>query len=198
MPDINLDPDVNLEDRARDDALHDLGGLENDEVDFDADTERQPANLDALDVNTTVGPSEHVIAGDEPYDALDAEDVGTAWLRRATQSDPAEMEEPNESLEGMHEVSAGDPSMFGADHEDGFGSDQVGEAFAPHAGTRDDDVAAELPVGTQDAAGNVELHAPINPPDAFGAPPTGALSPTDEEIARRHAAHAADERHSKR
>jgi hypothetical protein len=197
LHDINLDPDVNLTDRARDDALHDMGGLEGDEIDFDADTQRQPENLDLLDVNTTAGPLEHVVEADEQYDAMDAEDVGTAWLRRATETEAAELEEPGESLEGTHDI-IDDVTLFDTGREDGFGSDQEGETLAPNAGTREDDVAAELPVGTQDAAGNVELHAPINPPDAFNAPPTGALSPTDEEIARRHAALEADERQSRR
>ena len=196
--DINLDPDVNLAARAHDDALHDMGGLDEDDIDFDADTQRQPSSVDELDVTPTAGMLEHVVAGDEQYDALDAEDVGTAWLRRATQSEPAEFGEPNEALEGTHEVIEGDSALFGGEREDGFGSDQEGEALAPNAGTRVDDVAAELPVGTQDAAGNVELHAPLNPPDGFDAPPTGALSPTNEEIARRHAALEGDTRHSKR
>ncbi len=198
LPDINLDPDVNLGDRARDDALHDMGGLDDDEIDFDADTVRQPENIGDLDVTPTAGPLEHMIQGDEQYDAMDAEDVGTAWLRRATQSEPAELTEPNESLEGTHAVIDGDSALFGGDREDGFGSDQEGDALAPNAGTREDDIAAELPVGTQDAAGNVELNAPLNPPDGLNAPPTGALSPTNEEIARRHAALEADQRHSKR
>lgn len=198
LPDINLDPDVNLADRARDDALHDMGGLDGDDVDLDADTQRQPEQIDALDVTPTAAPLEHLTAGDEQYDAMDAEDVGTAWLRRATQSEPSEFAEPGDSFEGTHTVVDGDSALFGGDRESGFGSDQEGEAFAPNAGTHEDDVAAELPVGTQDAAGNVELHAPLNPPDGLDAPPTGALSPTNEEIARRHATLEADQRRSKR
>jgi len=198
LPDINLDPDVNLADRARDDALHDMGGLDDNGVDFDADTQRQPASIDDLDVTPTVGPLEHMVQGDEQYDAMDAEDVGTAWLRRATQSEPAEVVEPSDSLEGTMQVIDGDSALFDSDREDGFGSDQEGETLASNAGTHEDDVAAELPVGTQDAAGNVELHAPVNPPDGLDAPPTGALSTTIEEITRRHAALEADQRHSRR
>lgn len=198
LPNVNLNPDADLDDRARDDALHDMGGFENDEVDFDADTERQPSSLDAVETAVTAGPIEHVVPNEEPYDAMDPEDVGTAWLRRATETEVSEAADPGESLEGMHEVLEGDPAFFGSEREDDFGSDQEGAALAPHAGTHEDDVAAELPVGTLDAAGNAELHAPVDPPDAFEAPPTGALSPTNEEMARRDAAHEADQRHSRR
>jgi hypothetical protein len=197
LPDINLDPDVNLGDRARDDALHDMGGLDDDEIDFDADTQRQPASIDEVDVTPTAGPLEHLLPADEQYDAMDAEDVGTAWLRRATESESVELA-PDAALEGTQQVIDGDSDFFDSNRESGFGSDQEGEALAPNAGTHEDDVAAELPVGTQDAAGNVELHAPVNPPDGLNAPPTGALSPTDEEIARRHATLEADQRHSRR
>ena len=199
LRDINLDPDVNLDAIARRDALHDMGNLRED-VDFDVDTKRQPVNVDPsiFDVDATVGPDEHAVPAEEPYDALDAEDVGTAWLRRATQSETTEEQDATEALEGTHEVIEGDPVELELMREERFGSDQFGEELAPNAGTHDADIAAELPVGTFDAAGNVELHAPQNPPDALEAPPTGALSPTDEEMARRDAAHAADQRRTRR
>jgi hypothetical protein len=69
--------------------------------------------------------------------------------------------------------------------EAAYGVDREGQPLAPYAGTHDEDVAAELPVGTLDPNGNAELHAPVNPPDGLGAPPTGTLATTDEEIARR-------------
>ena len=198
LRDINLDPDVNLDAAARADALHDMAEDDGD-ADFDADTVREPVDIDGSnEVSATVGPHDHVVPADEPYDALDAEDVGAAWLRRATQAEPGEDLDLNEALEGMHEITDGDITLAELDREDAYGSDQTGEALAPHAGTHDADVAAELPVGTLDSAGNVELHAPLNPPDALEAPPTSALSPTDEEMARRAAAHAADQHRSRR
>jgi hypothetical protein len=209
LRDINLDPDVNLDRMARADALHDMGRLDENAdfdalstrspVDFDADTAREPVDVDALDeVDITVGPNDHAVPADEPYDALDAEDVGTAWLRRATQAEPGEELDLNEALEGTHGIVDGEIPLDELERESAYGADQVGEPLSPYAGTDDQDVAAELPVGTLDSAGNAEFHAPLNPPDAFDAPPTGTLSPTDEEMARRDAAHAADQHRSRR
>lgn len=201
LPDINLDPDVNLDAIARSDALHDMGGLSED-VDFDADTKRAPMAVEpAEEVEMTVGPSEHTVPGDEPYDALDAEDVGTAWLRRATESETTEEPDALEALDGMHEVTEEtelELELFELEREQPFGADQTGEPLAPYAGTHDADVAAELPVGTLDAAGNAELRVAPNPPDALEAPATGALATTEEEITRRDAAHAADQRRAQR
>jgi hypothetical protein len=134
----------------------------------------------------TVDSAEHLRPGDEPYDAVDAEDVGTAWLRRATQSEPLEESDPND-IWGTQVII---PELDASGREAAYGRDQEGTPLAPYAGTHDEDVAAELPVGTLDESGNAELHAPVLPPDAFGAPPTGALSPTNEELARRAAAEA--------
>lgn len=196
LQDINLDPDVNLDEIARRDALHDMGDL-NDDVDFDVDTKRRPVNVDmASDVNTTVGPSEHAVSPDEGYDALDAEDVGAAWLRRATETESSEEPDVMDALEGTHEVIEGDPSLLDLAREEPYGADQLGAPLAPYAGTHDVDIATELPVGTLDEAGNAEFHVALNPPDALEAPPTGTLSPTDEEMARRDAAHRADQRRS--
>jgi hypothetical protein len=196
--DIDIDPDVDLDDIARQDALHDMGNLDED-VDFDADTTRQPILLDtSLGVRVSVGRNEHVVTGDEGYDALDAEDVGTAWLRRATETEPGEALDVTDVLEGIHEVIEGDPSLVELAAEEDYGVDQPTAPFARYAGTHDVDIAVELPVGTFDAAGNAEFHVPLNPPDALEAPPTGTLSPTDEEMARRDAAHRADQRRSPR
>jgi hypothetical protein len=198
LRDINLDPDVNLDAIAREDALNDMGVLD-EEGDFDADTKVDPIDVDAeFDAFATVGPNEHAVPAEEQYDALDAEDVGTAWLRRATASDLREEPDVTEALEGTHEVIEGDPSALDLAREDAYGVDQPGEPLAPYAGTHDADIAMEIPVGTLDYAGNAELHVPLNPPDALEAPPTGTLSPTEEEMTRRDAAHAADQRRTRR
>jgi hypothetical protein len=201
LPDINLDPDVNLDAIALSDALHDMGEL-NDDVDFDADTKRTPMAVEPTEeIEMTVGPNEHAVPGDEPYDALDAEDVGTAWLRRATGSEPTEAPDATAALDGMHEVteeSELDIELLELEREGPYGADQAGEPLAPYAGTHESDIAAELPVGTFDAAGNAELRVAQNPPDALEAPATGALSTTEEEITRRDAAHAIDQRRTRR
>ncbi len=199
LADINLDPDVNLDAMARSDALHDMGDL-NDGVDFDADTKRAPMAVEPPEeVEMTVGPNEHAVPGDEPYDALDTEDVGTAWLRRATQSETTEEPDAIEALDGMHEVTEeSEAELSDLERERPYGADQTGEPLAPYAGTHDADIAAELPVGTFDAAGNAELRVAPNPPDALEAPATGALSTTEEEITRRDAAHALDQQLTRR
>lgn len=152
---------------------------------FDFDLRDQDADsIDALDLATKY-ELEHVDVADEPYDALDAEDVGTEWLLRATQTSSPERMDPTELLgtvaaEDIVEVTEDTPN------EAGYGSDQEGAPLADHAGTHEDDVAAELPVGNVDAQGNTELHAPPNPPDALRAPPTGELSVSERELAARN------------
>ncbi len=213
LRDINFDPDVNLDAIAHADAVHDMGRLD-DNADFDAHTRGEAldrrdldldldfdvdVDVDQLEMNATVGPNDHTVPADEPYDALDAEDVGTAFLRRATQVEPSEDLDVNEALEGTHEIIDGDPALMDLARESGdYGINRTGESLAPYAGTYEEDVAAELPVGTLDSAGNAEFHAPLNPPDAFAAPPTSTLSPTEEEMARRDAAHVADQHGSRR
>ncbi|HEV8549521.1 MAG TPA: hypothetical protein VGQ57_10845 [Polyangiaceae bacterium] len=180
-----------LDDIARHDALRDLG--DGRALDFELDR-IEPEDIDELDievseadieVSETVGQLELPTAADEPYDAVDAEDVGAEWLLRATQTTPPMGWNANEAFEGGHVFTPEDTANDDGGREAGYGSDQAGAPLAPHAGTHDEDVAAELPVGTMDASGNVELHAPVSPPDAFGAPPSGELSPTAEELARR-------------
>jgi len=173
---------------ARHDALRDLGVDE--DTDFDIDTQSDPEDIDELDLGPTVAFTEHEAVQDEPFDALDAEDVGTEWLLRATQTTIQEGPNAAEFLDGMHTVD--DPNLDeGEDpRESEYGSDQEGAPLAPYAGTHDEDVAAELPVGTMDATGNAELHTPANPPDAFGAPPTGELALTEEELTARRSASA--------
>jgi hypothetical protein len=183
------DLDLELDDLARDDALKALEPSE-DGRDFELDPEEwiEPEQAEPESRLRTADSTEHVRLGDEPYDAVDAEDVGTAWLRRATQSaEPREESDPNDSW-GTQLIEP--PELDASRREAAYGRDREGAPLAPYAGTHDDDIAAELPVGTLDDSGNAELHAPVNPPDAFDAPPTGSLSPTEEEIARRTAAEA--------
>lgn len=171
-----------LDDVARMDALHDMN---QDAVsDFDFDTRPDQEELAASERGRSVQALEQARLPDEPYDALDADDLGMEWLLRATQASGTGHPARSELLDGMHEADGPD-----GDAEDpreyAYGSDQEGAPLAPHAGTHDEDLAAELPVGTVDAQGNIELHAPVDPPDAFGAPPTSELAVTEEDLARR-------------
>jgi hypothetical protein len=193
-----------LDDVARRDALHDMREGQALELDIDFDGRAEPAAAEAaqvdddiadddldieieeVDFGETVGALELPTAQDEPYDAVDAEDVGTAWLLRATQTTPPVGWNAHDVLEGGGHII--EPSYGASDDlgsERGYGSDQEGAPLADHAGVREDDVAAELPVGTVDRAGNMGLRNNANPPDALDAPPTGQLSPTAEELARR-------------
>lgn len=150
-------------------------------LDFDAVLEDESESTDAFDTGPTYNIDVDVV--DEPYDALDAEDVGTEWLLRATQTTMPVRKEPDEFRGGIP-IEASEEATH-AENEAGFGSDQHGAPLAPRAGTHEADVAAELPVGNVDAEGNTELHAPVNPPDAFRAPPTGELSVSERELAAR-------------
>lgn len=183
---VELDRGMRLDDMARDDAFHDMG--EDSSAELELDTRADPEDIDVQDLEAaeTVGALELPAAQDEPYDAVDAEDVGTAWLLRATQATPPVGWNAQDVLEGSGHVI--EPHFGVSDAmgpESGYGSDQEGAPLADHAGTHEDDLAAELPVGTLDAEGNTELRNDANPPDAFDAPPTGQLSPTAEELARR-------------
>jgi len=151
--------------------------------DIDFDLYDEPDGIDALDLAATY-ELERVDVADEPYDALDAEDVGTEWLLRATQTSAPERTDPSE----LYRIDAVETSVPGEEgpNSAAFGSDQQGEPLAEYAGTHDADVAAELPVGNVDAQGNIELHTPPNPPDAFQAPPTGELSVSERELAARN------------
>jgi hypothetical protein len=179
---------VALERMARDDARRALEtSQEGDDLELDPPQWDDPDLDDLADRITTVESTEQMRPSDEPYDAVDAEDVGSAWLRRATQMEPLEEADPND-VWGTQVLTP--PELDGSRREASYGRDREGAPLAPHAGTHEDDVAAELPVGTLDDSGNAELHAPVNPPDGFDAPPTGELSVTDEEMARRAAAEA--------
>lgn len=167
--------------RAEDDAERDIG----EEFWFERDTLRGPEGIDVQEGAETVHAAEHPRAEEERYDALDAEEMGRQWLLRATQSAPREGWSSGENPEGTHEIHG--QELWDDARESGFGSDQVAEPLGLR-GNAADDVARELPVGNVDSEGNVKLRPPPDPPDALSAPPTGELSPTPEELARRTAA----------
>jgi hypothetical protein len=171
-----------LDDVARMDALHDMDQGRAIEVDFD--TRADPEELAESARGRTVDAFERGGQSDEPYDALDAEDLGTEWLLRAMQTSGTTGPAQNELFEGAHEFEVS-PLSTDDPREPDYGSDQEGAPLSEHAGTHDEDVAAELPVGTIDDQGNIELRTPVNPPDALGAPPTGELTVSEEELARR-------------
>jgi len=169
---------------ARSEALRDIFDSSPDSRDSEVRIEAE--DIDVLDLGADLGPLEQVEVADEPYDSVDAEDVGTEWLLRATQNSASHRRDPGESFEGAFSgTGPGDAGEAGPS-EAGFGSDQEGAPLAPHAGTHEDDVAAELPVGNVDGQGNTELHAPANPPDGFRAPPTGELAVSERELAGRN------------
>lgn len=168
---------------ARADALRDLGDENALSADFDVQIDAE--DIDVLDLGENVGTLDQAELTDEPYDSLDAEDVGTEWLLRATQNSTPHRRDPGEAFESaFSREEAGDGKA--GPSEAGFGSDQEGAPLAPYAGTHEDDVAAELPVGNVDAQGNTELHVPANPPDALRAPPTSELAVSERELAGRN------------
>jgi hypothetical protein len=82
---LTLPDDVEEELAAQDDARRDIG-----EEPLDLDTANDPENIELSDEAVTVQPQEHLVAAEESYDAVDADDLGTEWLFRATESHPAE------------------------------------------------------------------------------------------------------------
>ena len=169
---------------ARADALHDVGEGHAESEEFDLRIEEE--DVDVLDLGANVGPLDQADFADEPYDSLDAEDVGTEWLLRATQNSTPYRRDPGEVLDGAFVSEGPRESIAEGPSEARFGADQEGAPLAPHAGTHEDDVAAELPVGNVDAQGNTQLHAPANPPDALRAPPTSELAVSERELAGRN------------
>jgi hypothetical protein len=72
-------PLLDADEVAHDDALRDLErDGENVELEFAGVEELEPAELSSLD--------EEKPTGDDQYDAVDPEDMGTEWLRRATEA----------------------------------------------------------------------------------------------------------------
>lgn len=175
-----------LDEVALAEALRDIREMRQRRLEMTLDPRTEPEDPDELERIADVGYFDHAVAPDEQYDALDAEDMGTEWLQRATQTSAAHREDVNELLEGTHGFESGASFAEPGPSEAGFGSDQQGAPLAPYAGTHDEDVAAELPVGNVDAQGNTELHASANPPDAFQAPPTGELAVSARELAGRN------------
>jgi len=165
--------------RAEDDAARDIG----EEFWVERDTLRDPGEIDVERGSGTVHTAVHPHAEEQRYDALDAEEIGREWLLRATQSATPEGWSPEDNLEGTHEIRV---LWDDARGESGFGADQAAEALGLR-GDAADDVARELPVGSVDTEGNVKLRPPPEQPDALSAPPTGELSLTPEELARRTA-----------
>jgi hypothetical protein len=144
-PEPMLDGEA-LEQAARIDALHDLGGdedeLDDGEAELDAvaeddeldlDTARDPQDIDGAALTEMTRPAAHAQFAEEPYDALDAEDVGTEWLLRATQAEHVERPSTSEPFQGGHVF---DPALGEGDRESmldrdsafdsdsAFGSDQ--------------------------------------------------------------------------
>jgi hypothetical protein len=84
-PALTFPDDVEEELMAADDAREDIG---EDALDFETSTD--PDDVDAAERMETVHTHEQRRLSDEPYDALDADDLGTEWLFRATASSPPE------------------------------------------------------------------------------------------------------------
>jgi len=91
-----------LDDVARMDALHDMGTA----VELDFDARADPEELAEAERGRTVETVAHAVLPDEPYDALDAEDLGTEWLFRATETNGPSNPAPSELLDGMHEIDS--------------------------------------------------------------------------------------------
>jgi hypothetical protein len=88
---------VDLDEAARADALHDVG-------DHDAleDIEVEPDDVEPV----RTGPfDEERFSLDEPYDAVDPEDIGTEYLRRATEAPPIHPEEQFKEDETVADAS---------------------------------------------------------------------------------------------
>jgi hypothetical protein len=189
----SLDIDIDLDDLDAERTSGIDSTIELDDLDIVEDTRRDPTSIEWPESGETVRSKAHYSPIEEPYDAMDAEDVGAEWLTRATESMPIEGRDPVDALEGTNVIDLGadDPSLV---PERNYGANQAGEPLSRYAGTSEEDVAATLPVGNVDDNGNVELHEPVSPPDALDAPPTSELSPTLEDLAHRQAASKAARR----
>ncbi len=84
-PALLFPDDVEEELMAADDARRDIGA---GTLDLDTATERE--EVDTGERMETVHTHERPRLSDEPYDALDADELGTEWLFRATGSSPPE------------------------------------------------------------------------------------------------------------
>lgn len=74
------------EEVARTDALRDLedSGEDPEELGLAASGDVDPIDMRSLDQEPLAG--DEPVPGDEHYDAIDPEEMGTEWLRRATES----------------------------------------------------------------------------------------------------------------
>lgn len=82
---LTFPDDVEEELVAAEDARHDIG-----DPALDLEAEDQSEELEAPDSAETVHAQERTVPIDEPYDALDSDELGTEWLFRATESHPTE------------------------------------------------------------------------------------------------------------
>jgi hypothetical protein len=90
---LTVPDDAEDEISAARDARHDIG-----EESLDLDTANDPEDVEISDEAVTVQAQEHLISPEEPYDALDSDDLGTEWLFRATQSHPPDRPRTAEEL----------------------------------------------------------------------------------------------------
>jgi hypothetical protein len=99
---LTFPDDVDDEAMAAADARRDIG-----EKPLDLDAVSDPENVDLSENAETVHAHEAAEAQDEHYDALDADDLGTEWLFRATASSaPDRPRTPEELLERTAEEAA--------------------------------------------------------------------------------------------
>jgi hypothetical protein len=82
-PALTFPDDIEEELTAADDARRDIG-----EEPLDLGTASEPGDVEPEESTETIHGDEHMLAPDEPYDAVDPDDLGTEWLFRATQSTP--------------------------------------------------------------------------------------------------------------
>lgn len=92
--------------RAQDDALR---AVEDDLFFSLDDLGDDPEGIESPESAESVHAASHPKPADEPYDALDAEDIGRQWLLRATEASPADEAPPEEALEGLRGVTPRQP-----------------------------------------------------------------------------------------
>jgi hypothetical protein len=92
--------------RAQDDALR---AVEDDIFFSLEEIGDDPEDIESAESAESVHPATHPKPADEPYDALDAEDIGRQWLLRATEASPPDEAPPEESLEGLRGVPPQEP-----------------------------------------------------------------------------------------
>jgi len=130
--------------------------------------------VSVMQLPDNVHPSEHVVTPDETYDAIDTEDIGTEWLRRATEAGGSQERSPDAVLEGTDQIVID------------MNDSTLEESEVPLVV----DVTEELPLGETDREGNTDFHphttelgSRIRSRDALGA-----LSPNEADLENRAAA----------